>query len=74
MDILEHIRGKLGLTKAQLAKKIGSTRQAYRSLEGATDRIRIKDLIGIRKLNCLSDKELLDLLEEELNKQESDQS
>lgn len=72
MDFLEDIRKKLGLSKAEFARQIGSSRQAYRSLEAATDRIRLKDLIGIRKLNCLTDKELLDLLEKELDRPKSE--
>lgn len=68
MEFLEKIRIKLGLsTKKELAQVLEKTVGAYYSLERATDRITLKDLVTLRKKAGLTDTELLDLIEEEAN-------
>ena len=68
MEFLEKIRIRLGLsTKKELAQVLEKTVGAYYSLERATDRITLKDLVTLRKKAGLTDTELLDLIEEEAN-------
>lgn len=66
MDFIEKLRVELKCeSKADLAKKLGKTLQAYYSLELATDRITLKDIVALRHLEGMTDQRLLDLLEEE---------
>jgi hypothetical protein len=68
MDFLDKVRALFGLDKKMdLARRLGFTdpRQYY-SLERATESIRLKDLIALRRLEGMTDKLLLDLIEEEL--------
>lgn len=66
MDFIEKLRNELKLeSKADLAKKLGKTLQAYYSLELATDRITLKDIVALRHLEGMTDQKLLDLIEEE---------
>ena len=67
MDFIEKLRNELKLeSKADLAKKLGKTLQAYYSLEWATDRITLKDIVALRHLEGMTDQKLLDLIEEEV--------
>lgn len=68
MEFLDKIRVKLSLsTKKELAQVLEKTVGAYYSLERATDRITLKDLVTLRHKAGLTDTELLDLIEEEAN-------
>lgn len=68
MEFLDKIRVKLKLsTKKELAQVLEKTVGSYYSLERATDRITLKDLVTLRKKTGLTDTELLDLIEEEAN-------
>ena len=67
MDFIEKLRKELKFdSKADLAKKLGKTLQAYYSLELATDRITLKDLVTLRHLEGMTDQKLLDLIEDEV--------
>jgi transcriptional regulator with XRE-family HTH domain len=66
MDFIEKLRKELKFdSKADLAKKLGKTLQAYYSLELATDRITLRDLVALRHIEGMTDQKLLDLIEEE---------
>lgn len=68
MEFLDKIQKKRGLqTKKEMAQLLEKTVQSYYSLERAGDRITLRDLIALRKKAGLTDKELLDLIEEETN-------
>jgi hypothetical protein len=67
MDFIEKLRKELKFdSKADLAKKLGKTLQAYYSLEWATDRLTLKDIVALRHLEGMTDQKLLDLIEEEV--------
>lgn len=67
MDFIEKLRKELKFdSKADLAKKLGKTLQAYYSLELATDRITLRDLVALRHIDGMTDQKLLDLIEEEV--------
>ena len=68
MEFLDKIRIKHGLsTKKELAQVLEKTVGAYYSLERATDRITLRDIVTLRRKAGLTDTELLDLIEEEAN-------
>ena len=67
VKVIEKIRKLLGLTKVEMAEALGRSKQSYRVLTTAT-KINISDIETIRRLAKdadVSDRELLDLLEEE---------
>lgn len=67
MEFVEKIRKKLGLdTRYKFAKKLKKSPQSYDTLIGAEDRIKYRDLIALRRVSELSDSELLDLIEDEI--------
>lgn len=67
MEYIEKIRNKLKLdTKYKFAKKLRKSPQAYDTLIGAEDRIKYRDLIALRRVSRLSDTELLNLIEDEI--------
>lgn len=67
MDFIEKLRKELKFdSKADLAKKLGKTLQAYYSLELATDRITLRDLVALRHIDGMTDQKLLDLIEDEV--------
>ena len=67
MDFIEKLRKELKFdSKADLAKKLGKTLQAYYSLELATDRITLRDLVALRHIEGMTDQKLLDLIEDEV--------
>lgn len=66
MDFIEKLRIELKFeSKADLAKKLGKTLQAYYSLELATERLTLKDIVALRHLEGMTDTKLLDLIENE---------
>lgn len=67
VKVIEKIRKLLGLSKVEMAEALGRSKQSYRVLTTAT-KINISDIETIRRLAKdadVSDRELLDLLEEE---------
>ena len=67
VKVIEKIRKLLGLSKVEMAEALGRSKQSYRVLTSAT-KINISDIETIRRLAKdadVSDRELLDLLEEE---------
>lgn len=67
MDFIDKIRVELKFdSKAEFARKLGKTLQAYYSLELATDRLTLKDIVALRHLEGMTDQKLLDLIEEEV--------
>lgn len=67
MDFIDKLKKELGLeSKADFARKLGKTLQAFYSLELATDRITLRDLVALRHLEGMTDQKLLDLIEEEV--------
>ena len=67
VKVIEKIRKLLGYTKVEMAAALGRSKQSYRVLTTAT-KIGIADIEIIRRLAReadVSDRELLDLLEEE---------
>ncbi|MCO6432232.1 MAG: hypothetical protein J5J00_15365 [Deltaproteobacteria bacterium] len=67
MEFVETIRKRLKIkSQAQFAVKLRKYPQAYQSLVKATDRITLRDLIALRRVSGLSDRELLDVIEKEL--------
>ncbi len=70
MKFIEKIRGKLKLSKYEFSRQIGITPQGYHSLSKATENISLKALIGLRRAGRISDKALLDLIEDEWAKNE----
>lgn len=71
MEFIERIRKQLGVqSKYAMAKLLGTTPQAYESLIQANDRIRLRDLIALRRVSGLSDKALLDEIEKKVQESE----
>lgn len=63
MKFIERIRIKLGLSKADMARELGRSAQAYRSLELSKESILVTDIAALRRL--ITDNELLDELDRE---------
>lgn len=73
MEFIDKIREGWGITRYEMHKRLGlETPQAYYSLIRSKDRIKLSNLIKLRKTLGISDSELLDLLEAELQKNEKD--
>ena len=67
MDFIEGIRKRLGVkSKYAMAKLLNTTPQAYETLLKANDRIRLRDLIALRRVSGLTDRALLDLIEKKV--------
>lgn len=67
VKVIEKIRQLLGFSKVEMAEALGRSAQSYRVLT-MSKTINIKDIETIRRLAKeadVSDRELLDLLEEE---------
>ena len=71
MRFIEKIRKRLDLTNVEFGRLLGfekdRERQGYRSLMNSNDRIKLDILITLRKISGLTDKALLDSIEEEIN-------
>jgi hypothetical protein len=66
MDFIRQLIDELRIdSKAELARRLGKSLQGLYSLELAANRISLKDLIALRHLPGMTDKRLLDLLEDE---------
>lgn len=66
MDFLEDIARELKFdTKAEFARLLGKSLQAFYSFERSNDRITLRDLVALRRLPGMTDKKLLDYLEKE---------
>lgn len=73
MDFIDKIREGWGITRYKMYQKLGlESPQAYMSLIRSKDRIKLSTLIKLRKTLGISDSELLDLLEAQLQKNEKD--
>lgn len=67
VNVIEKIRKLLGYTKTEMAQAMGRSKQSYRTIEKAR-KLDISDIEVLRHLARqadVSDRELLDLLEEE---------
>lgn len=66
MEFIKQLADELKIkNKADLARKLGKSLQALYSLELATTRITLKDLVALRHLEGMTDQRLLDLIEAE---------
>lgn len=69
MEFIDKIREEWGITRYKMYQRLGlESPQAYMSLIRSKDRIKISTLIKLRKTLGISDSELLDRLEGELQK------
>ena len=71
MDFVEKIRKNLGVTRYAMAYLLDVSHQTYRSLTMSSDRIRIRELVNLRKLADEAgwdDTKLLDEIEREYKK------
>lgn len=73
MEFVEQIRVKWGITRYKMYQRLRlESPQAYMSLIRSKDRIKLSTLIKLRKTLGISDSELLDRLEAEVQKHERD--
>ena len=67
MEFIEQIRKRLGIkSKYAMSRLLNTSPQAYETLIRADDRIRLRDLIALRRVSGLSDRQLLDLIEKKV--------
>ena len=67
MEFVEVIRKRLGIkSKYAMSRLLNTSPQAYETLLKANDRIRLRDLIALRRVSGLSDRQLLDLIEKKV--------
>lgn len=66
MEFLKKLSTDLGFkTKKELALALGKDAQGYYSLERATERLGLRDIVALRHLSGMTDSKLLDLIEQE---------
>lgn len=71
MEFIDKIREEWGITRYKMYKRLGlESPQAYMSLIRSKDRIKLSTLIKLRKTLGISDSELLDKLEAEVERHE----